>query len=88
MDVSLELINCPMKKCCVREYILNSKFGSAFDNWIAMGSIPPNDEDIEYLKHISLPGRMVNSVEVENETLLISAVLEPLEVRYIEILLE
>jgi xylan 1,4-beta-xylosidase len=85
MDVSIGLINLPMSECIIREHVLNTHTGSAFDKWLRMGSVTPNDEEIEYLKRVSVPKLLTNKIQVTDGALTISALLEPLEVRLIEI---
>lgn len=85
MDMSLELINIPSKHCTIRETIVNQMSGSAFDEWVRMGAPPLGAEDIDYLKKISVPRCHVHSEVIEDGTLNVSAALDPLEVRLIEI---
>lgn len=85
MDISLELINIPAKNCTIRETIVNQTSGSAFDEWVRMGAPPLAAEDIDYLKKISVPRCYVRNEIVEDGILNISAALDPLEVRLIEI---
>lgn len=85
MDISLELTDLPVKNCIVREHILNQYSGSAFDEWVRMGAGKLAQEEIAYLKQVSIPKRYTQTQTIENGVLSINAALEPLEVRFIEI---
>ena len=85
MDLSLELTDLKSESCIIREQIVNQTYGSAFDEWIRMGAQPLTNEDVEYLKNISVPKLYVRKEEIENNTITYNASLEPLEVRLIEI---
>lgn len=85
MEISLELIDIPVKECIIREHIINQTSGSAFDEWVRMGAPNLCKEDIEYLKQISAPRLFVRKETIENNVLPINVSLEPLEVRLIEI---
>lgn len=85
MDVSLELVDISGKQCNIRETVVNQSSGSAFDEWVRMGAPTLGAEDIEYLKRISIPRCYVRTETIENGILNISAALDPLEVRLIEI---
>lgn len=81
----------PLKKLSENKYqitetIINKKYGSSFDKWLELGGLPlENLQDIEYLKSASLPRIQKKRVSPENSILTITAELEPLEVRLIEI---
>jgi xylan 1,4-beta-xylosidase len=83
---SLKLCGLPAKDYLIREHILNQQYGSAFDSWIEMGAAPIGPEDVEYLKQTARP-RLQNRIAhlEKNGVLDITAVLEPLEVRLIEV---
>lgn len=85
MDISLELTDIPNGTCKIREHIINQQSGSAFDEWVRMGAPQMTQEDIDYLKHISIPKIYAHAENITDGALYIAASLEPLEVRYIEI---
>ncbi|MBP5780937.1 MAG: helix-turn-helix domain-containing protein [Clostridia bacterium] len=85
MDLSLEFTDLKSSSCIIREQIVNQTYGSAFDEWIRMGAQPLSNEDIAYLKSVSVPKLYVSKEEIVNDTLTYHASLEPLEVRLIEI---
>lgn len=85
MDLSLELTDLKSENCIIREQIVNQTYGSAFDEWIRMGAQPLSNEDIEYLKNISVPKLYVRKEAIENNTITYNASLDPLEIRLIEI---
>ena len=85
MDLSLELTDLKSENCIIREQIVNQTYGSAFDEWIRMGAQPLSNEDVEYLKNISVPKLYVRKEAIENNTITYNASLDPLEIRLIEI---
>ena len=85
MDISLELTDIPVKTCVVRESVINQKSGSAFDEWVRMGAPKLTKDDIGYLRRIAVPHRFVHREKIEDGCLTVSAALDPLEVRFIEI---
>ncbi len=85
MDLSLELTDLKASSCVIREHIVNQTYGSAFDEWIRMGAQPLSNEDIEYLKSVSIPKLYVRREEIAENTITYHASLEPLEIRLIEI---
>lgn len=88
MDISLELTDVPNGTYDIREHIINQQSGSAFDEWVNMGAPQLTTEDLDYLKHISVPRVYARSESISGHTLQIAANLEPLEVRYIDITLK
>lgn len=85
MDLSLELTDLKSTSCIIREHIVNQTYGSAFDEWIRMGAQPLSNEDITYLKSVSIPKLYVRKEEIVDNTITYHASLEPLEIRLIEI---
>ena len=85
MDLSLELTDLKSTSCIIREHIVNQTYGSAFDEWIRMGAQPLSNEDIAYLKSVSIPKLYVRKEEIADNTITYHASLEPLEIRLIEI---
>ena len=88
MDISLELTDVPNGTCKIREQIINQQSGSAFDEWVRIGAPQMTAEDIDYLKHVSVPKIYVRNETVTDGILPIAASLEPLEVRYIEVIMK
>jgi Beta-xylosidase len=86
LKVVLPLRKLSENKYQLTETIINKKYGSSFDKWLELGGLPlENLQDIEYLKSASLPRIQKKIVSPENNILTITAELEPLEVRLIEI---
>jgi AraC-like DNA-binding protein len=69
----------------IREYILNSQHGSTFDEWLAMGRPAADDPDIERLKRVCEPKVTIRTEAAKNGKLVLEAILEPLEMRLIEL---
>ncbi len=68
------------------ETIINREHGSAFDKWAELGALPlETQDDINYLKSVSVPLVKKRRLSVENNRLTVSCELEPFEVRLIEI---
>lgn len=85
-EVSLRICNLPNGRYRVTESFVNQKAGSSFDTWVRSGA--PEEltaDDIEYLKASAAPGRSVFEISVSEEVLLYRQVLEPLEVRLVQI---
>ena len=87
-DLSVELNNIPAEKCMIKEQIINQEYGSAFDKWLEMGACELDKEDIEYLKNASAPKITKYAMDITDNTLKLSFLLSPLEVRLIEIFLQ
>lgn len=87
-DLTLKLENIPAEKCTIKEHIINQEFGSAFDKWLEMGACDLDKEDIDYLKNASAPKIVKYDMKIDNNTLKLSFILSPLEVRLIEIFLK
>ncbi len=86
MEISLVLTDISSQECTIREHIINQDSGSAFDEWMSMGAPKAlTADDIQYLKHVSVPKYQVYTRTVSDGVLPINASLEPLEVRLIEI---
>lgn len=82
----LKLVGVNADRYEVTEYIVNRRYGSCFDKWVEMGAIPlKTAEEIDILKALSKP--MINKYELTalDNSINIFAVLDMLEVRYIEI---
>ncbi len=68
------------------ESFINREHGSCYDSWINMGA-PKNiyPKDTDWLKAISVPGRLVHEVQTSDGQLPYQCILQPLEVRLVEI---
>ncbi|GAA3808121.1 GH39 family glycosyl hydrolase [Cellulomonas soli] len=86
MDFSLELTGLVPGPYRMREHVINTEHGSAFDTWLRMGAPTIDAECVDYIRQVSVPQMVVNDVEVDAPGFTLSAVLEPLEVRFIELL--
>lgn len=70
----------------IEETFVNRQYGSSYDNWVAMGGMSSlNAEENSYLLAVSQPGKHVSTLRSQNDKLTIQCILEPLEVRLIEI---
>lgn len=68
------------------ETIINRNHGSVFDKWAELGALPlETQDDINYLKSVSVPLIRKRRLSVENNHLTVSCELEPHEVRLVEI---
>lgn len=78
--------NLPGKKCLIKEQFINQEHGSSFDLWVKMGAsqVIPSDME-EVLRSGARPGMFVHQEHIADGTLKFEAVLEPLEVRLVEI---
>lgn len=86
LKVVLPLTNISEASYQLTETIVNKNYGSSFDKWIELGGLPLDSKiDIEYLKSVSLPRIQKKILHSENNSLTITAELEPHEVRLIEI---
>lgn len=85
MTLSIELWDINADECTIREKIVNQNYGSAFDEWIRIGAQSLTEEDIEYLKNVSVPKLYVHREKIEENTLTYKASLNPLEIRLVEI---
>ena len=86
LDVSLELTDLSFKDCTIKEHTINQKFGSSFDQWVTMGALDTDKDDVDFLKSISVPKRNLRKEHIENGVYTVLASLAPLEVRLVEIL--
>ena len=84
-DVSLELKGLRAGTYRIREHVINTEHGSAFDTWIGMGAPSIDRECVDYIRQASVPQMVVSDAVVDGD-LTVSAVLEPLEVRLIEVI--
>ena len=85
LDITIEFVELPTVVCTIRERYINQKSGSAFDEWVRMGGLPLTEADSMYLRAVTEPKLTVHIANITNGRLVLSASLEPLEVRFIEI---
>ena len=85
MSVSLGLTDINAKSCKITEYIVNQKYGSAFDEWVRMGAPKFDGMLTEYLRRECVPKITVRDEELDGGRITVSAELAPLEVRLVEI---
>lgn len=86
LKVILPLTNLLHSSYQLTETIVNKNYGSSFDKWLELGGMPlESKNDIEYLKSVSLPLIQKKILDIENDSLTITAELQPHEVRLIEI---
>ncbi len=70
------------KYLCIHQYV-NREHGSAFDNFVAMGAVEPlSEEETNWLKEITRP---CIKKEIINAPVNIDVILQPFEIRLIEI---
>ena len=68
----------------ITEKIINRDYGSAFDNFVSLGGNEPlNEEELEYLKNISMP--LIKKYKLSSTPLNINVKLEPHEVKLLKI---
>ena len=84
--VSLQLTDLPNGRYRMTESFINQKAGSSFDAWVKLGAPEAmTPYDLEYLKAASFPGRKLSEITVSDHLLIYQQVLEPLEVRLVQI---
>ena len=84
--VTLTLENIEDGTWNVTEYILNRKYGSAFDAWLDMGAVEPRcEEELAYLRALARPALRCTEATVRGGTLLYEAPLAPHEVRLLRL---
>lgn len=86
LDVHLQISDVENGSYLVRETTLNRGNGSAFDTWVEMGALEPdNEEELETLRHKSVPMQSKYILPVKNGAIEADAMLDMLEVRLITI---
>ena len=85
LEVDLTLTNLESGHYRIRETILNCSHGSSFDHWVAMGAPELSKHDEEWLRQETHPKLHIQRFSVPRDELLYHAVLEPHEVRLVEI---
>lgn len=86
LEIDLTMINLEPGHYRIRETILNRNHGSCFDDWVTMGAPELNHSDAEWLRQETHPKLHVQQLAVPRGELPYHAVLEPHEVRLVEIL--
>lgn len=86
LSVSLQLTDIENGDYLVKEYFVNRHYGNAFDKWIETGAVPLTVKDTEFLRRQCVPGLYQSRLYADNHTLTYKAELEPLEIRFAEIL--
>lgn len=69
----------------LKERWINKSSGSSFDQWLKMGAVPLNAEETETLKSLSEPQCQIQVISVTKGTYEFYTILEPLEIRLIEL---
>lgn len=84
-EQSIALENLPNGTYLIQETYVNRKSGSSYDKWVEMGALPLDADEVHTLQALSTP--LVNKymVTVTDHTLHYSVVLEPLEIRLVQI---
>ena len=85
LSVTLGLTGLSAKKAHVVERIINQQHGSAFDEWVRLGAPDMNEELLDYLRRVSIPKLEMHNQEIIDGSITIEALLEPLEIRLIEL---
>ena len=85
MKVSLGLTEIGSKRCKITEHIVNQHYGSAFDEWVRMGAPKIDQSMIDHLNRVGIPRMTIREEEITSGKLTISAELEPLEIRLVEV---
>lgn len=85
LDLSVTLTRLPQANYRMREVILNQRHGSSFDQWTAMGGCELKKEEMELLRAHTAPAVRIRQVNAPGGELTYSALLEPQEVRLVEL---
>lgn len=88
VNFSIPLSGIADGRYVVKEYFVNREYGSAFDLWVKMGAMPLSAADSEIYSRTCFPGYHSEYLNSENGCLTYSPTLEPLEIRFAEILPE
>lgn len=84
VNYTLKLGQINADYCTIKEFSVNRNYGSCFDEWVKMGGLPLNDEELGFLK-LTQPALLLKTEKINNGLLNIEAELEPLEIRLVEI---
>lgn len=85
LRISFDLNDLKNGQYEIREYYVNREYGSAYDLWIKMGSVPLDPHDTDLLRGLCVPGYHKELRLVEKNQLSYATVLDPLEIRFAEI---
>jgi xylan 1,4-beta-xylosidase len=86
LDIAITLTNLTGCRYQIKEYYVNTEQGSAFDKWLTYGGLPMTNSEYEILSKQSTPGFHQYYCSAPNGQLTYSTQLEPLEIRYTEII--
>ena len=87
LSISIPITGLENGNYTIKEYFINREHGSAYDLWVSMGGIPLSSADLELLRSISVPGFHTENKLVHQNTMTYNVQLEPLEIRFSEIIL-
>lgn len=87
LNLKIELKNLSIKgRYTIRQKILNEDVGGILNKWGELGFEEDLvDEDVEYLRRMSVPEIRIEHVQVHHNTLCLEMTLEPHEMRWISI---
>jgi hypothetical protein len=86
LDLLITLTNLTGARYLIKEYYVNTEQGSSYDKWVTFGGLPMSNADYQILSNQSSPGFHQYFCSTENGSLTYSTQLEPLEIRYTEII--
>lgn len=86
IKLNLEVKGITNGKYRVKELIHNRQHGSILDNWLKFGiDVQLKQDEVEYLRQITVPYMKVNEIVVENNVVKINRDLEAHEIRLVEL---
>jgi xylan 1,4-beta-xylosidase len=86
VNLSIEIQGIANGKYRIKELKLNRDYGSILDEWLKFGAVGEMKQDeVEYLKQISVPYMKVEYENVENNSIVLNGRLQPHEVRLYEL---
>ncbi|MCD7833788.1 MAG: helix-turn-helix domain-containing protein [Lachnospiraceae bacterium] len=85
MDADITLTNIPDGRYIVREVSVGRKCGSAFDQWVRMGALELEQEELSVLENQSQPGLIKYTAETKEGVLKLNVMLEMLEVKLVTV---
>lgn len=86
VNISIELDGVNEGKYRKKEIILNRENGSILDEWIKFGAVEDmNQDEVDYLRQICVPYMKVEHIHSDNNVVNVDGILEPHEVRIIEL---
>ena len=84
-QISIQLTDIKNGDYRLKERWVNRNSGSSFDQWVKMGAVSLNTDEVETLKALSEPQCTLQKITVEDHNYVLYAILEPLEIRLIEL---